>query len=292
MARRTLREQVMRTSMKCVGLLLLVLGGACASTRPAVTEPVPPHQTFTIESVKLKEPRHITVYLPPGYTTSAEGRFPVLYMPDGGLKEDFPHLATTVDTAIRAGELRPLIIVGIENTVRRRDMTGPTTVASDLEVAPVTGGSATFRAFIHEELLPEVERRYRVTQERAIIGESLAGYFIVETFFLQPDLFDTYLALSPSLWWNAESLVKGAGEWFAARPDLRAGLYVSSANETDDIVPAVARLQDVLRTSAPAGLKWEVEPRPDLRHDNIYRKSSPSVLRKWLPPVVAAESAP
>lgn len=281
----------MRTAMKRVGLLLLVLGWACTTTPSTRPEPVPPHQTFTLDSAKLKETRHITVYLPPGYVATADARFPVLYMPDGGLQEDFPHLATTVDTAIRAGELRPLIIVGIENTVRRRDMTGPTTVATDLEVAPVTGGSATFRAFIHEELMPEVERRYRVTQERAVIGESLAGYFIVETFFLQPDLFDTYLALSPSLWWNAESLVKGAGEWFAARPDLRAGLYLSSADETD-IGPAVARLQEVLRASAPTGLKWEVEPRPDLRHDNIYRKSSPGVLRKWLPPEVAAEIAP
>ncbi|ATB50186.1 alpha/beta hydrolase [Corallococcus macrosporus] len=280
----------MRTLMKCMGLLLLVLGCACASTRPAVLEPVPPHQTFTLESAKLKETRHITVYLPPGYAATPEARFPVLYMPDGGLKEDFPHLATTVDAAIRAGELRPLIIVGIENTVRRRDMTGPTTVASDREVAPVIGGSAEFRAFIHEELMPEVERRYRVTRERAIIGESLAGYFIVETFFLQPELFDTYLALSPSLWWNAESLVKEAGERLAARPDLRAGLYVSSADETD-IVPAVARLGEVLRASAPPGLKWEVEPRPDLRHDNIYRKSSPGVLRKWLPPVKTAEGS-
>lgn len=281
----------MRTAMKRVGLLLLVLGCACANTPFSRPEPVPPHQTFTLDSTKLKETRHLTVYLPPGYEATADARFPVLYMPDGGLKEDFPHLATTVDTAIRAGELRPLIIVGIENTVRRRDMTGPTSVATDLKVAPVTGGSATFRAFIHEELMPEVERRYRVTQERAVIGESLAGYFIVETFFLQPDLFDTYLALSPSLWWNAESLVKGAGEWFAARPDLRAGLYLSSADETD-ISPAVARLQEVLRTHAPAGLKWEVEPRPDLRHDNIYRKSAASVLRKWLPPGVAAGSAP
>ncbi|MFP2961698.1 alpha/beta hydrolase [Myxococcus sp. 1LA] len=283
----------MRTSMKCVGLLLLVLGSACASTRPAVAEPepVPPHQTFTLESARMKETRPITVYLPPGYSTSPEARFPVLYMPDGGLKEDFPHVATTVDTAIRAGELRPLIIVGIENTVRRRDMTGPTTVASDREVAPVVGGSAVFRAFIHEELIPEVERRYRVTQERAIIGESLAGYFIVETFFLQPELFDTYLALSPSLWWNAESLVKEAGERLAARPDLRARLYLSSADETEEIVPAVARLGEVLRASAPPGLKWEVEPRPDLRHDNIYRKSSPGVLRKWLPPVKTAEGS-
>ncbi|AKQ63924.1 putative esterase [Myxococcus hansupus] len=282
---------MMRTSMKCVGLLLFVLGCACASTKPLPTEPVPPHQTFTLDSAKLKEPRPINVYLPPGYAASGDTRFPVLYMPDGGLKEDFPHLATTVDTAIRAGELRPVIIVGIENTVRRRDMTGPTTVATDLEVAPVTGGSATFRAFIHEELMPEVERRYRVTQERAIIGESLAGYFIVETFFLQPDLFDTYLALSPSLWWNAESLVNGAGEWLATHPDLRAGIYLSSADETD-IGPAVARLQESLRANAPAGLKWEVEPRPDLRHDNIYRQSSPGVLRKWLPPVATTNATP
>ncbi len=282
----------MQMPMGSVGLLLLLLGCACASNRPAPQEPVPPHQTFTLESAKLEETRRIQVYLPPGYATSEQARFPVLYMPDGGLQEDFPHLATTVDTAIRAGELRPLLVVGIENTVRRRDLTGPTMVPSDREVAPVTGGSAAFRAFIHEELIPEVERRYRVTEERAIIGESLAGYFIVETFFLQPELFDTYLALSPSLWWNAESLVKEAGARLAARPDLRAGLYVSSANETGDIVPAVARLKDVLSTSAPAGLRWEVEPRPDLRHDNIYRATSPSVLRRWLPPMAEAGTAP
>ncbi|WP_426754526.1 alpha/beta hydrolase [Myxococcus sp. Y35] len=280
----------MRTAMKCVSLLWLVLGCACASTRSVVQEAVPPNQTFTLESAKLKETRRITVYLPPGYEASAETRFPVLYMPDGGLQEDFPHVATTVDSAIRAGELRPLVVVGIENTVRRRDLTGPTSVPSDLEVAPVIGGSAAFRAFIQDELIPEVQRRYRVTEERAIIGESLAGLFIVETFFLQPELFDTYLALSPSLWWNAESLVQEAGERLAARPDLRAGLYVSSADE-ENIIPAVARLKDVLREHAPAGLKWEVEPRPDLRHDNIYRMSSPSVLRKWLPPVAAAGAA-
>jgi predicted alpha/beta superfamily hydrolase len=281
----------MRNAMKCAGLLLFALGCACSSTKPAIPEAAPPHQTFMLESSKLKETRHITVYLPPGYATSEDSRFPVLYMPDGGLKEDFPHLATTVDKAIRAGELRPLLVVGIENTVRRRDLTGPTSVASDWEAAPISGGSTAFRAFIQEELMPEVQRRYRVTEERAIIGESLAGLFIVETFFLQPDLFDTYLALSPSLWWNAESLVQHAGARLAARPDLRAALYVSSANE-GDIVPAVARLKEVLRKSAPPGLKWEVDPRPDLRHNNIYRTTSPDVLRKWLPPVVAAGNTP
>ncbi|MFY2561314.1 alpha/beta hydrolase [Corallococcus terminator] len=271
--------------MLCAVWGLFLVGCATTGKSPAAPEPVPAHQTFTLASATLKEVRHITVYTPPGYDAATDTRFPVLYMPDGGLQEDFPHVASAVDAAIRAGELRPMLVVGIENTVRRRDMTGPTTVATDKEIAPITGGSDAFRAFIRDELMPEVRRRYRVTEERAIIGESLAGLFIVETFFLEPDLFGTYLALSPSIWWNAESLVRQAGERLAARAALRAELYVSSANEVDDIVPAVARLQEVLRASAPVGLKWEVEPRPDLRHDNIYRSTAPAVLRKWLPPV-------
>ncbi|NTX12189.1 alpha/beta hydrolase [Myxococcus sp. CA056] len=279
--------------MVCVGLGMFLVGCASAGKPPEAAEahePVPAHQSFTLESAKLKEVRHIAVYTPPGYDAAKDMRFPVLYMPDGGLKEDFPHVASAVDAAIRAGELRPLLVVGVENTVRRRDMTGPTTVATDKEAAPISGGSDAFRAFFRDELMPEVRQRYRVTEERAIIGESLAGLFIVETFFLEPELFGTYLALSPSIWWNAESLVRQAGERLTARSDLKAALYVSSANEVDDIVPAVERLREVLRVSAPAGLKWEVEPRPDLRHDNIYRSTAPALLRKWLPPV-AAETA-
>lgn len=274
--------------MVCVGLGMFVAGCATVgSTPPVAGEPVPAHQVFVLASAKLTEDRRIAVYVPPGYDAATAARFPVLYMPDGGLQEDFPHVASAVDAAIRAGELRPLLVVGIENTVRKRDMTGPSTIPRDLEWVPGSGGSAAFRDFIRDELIPEVEKRYRVTGERAIIGESLAGLFIMETFFLQPEMFGTYLALSPSLWWNNEALVREAGARLASRADLRAALFVSSANETEDIVPAVARLQEVLRASAPPGLKWEVEPRPDLRHDNIYRSSAPAVLRKWLPPVAA-----
>ncbi|MBZ4395106.1 alpha/beta hydrolase-fold protein [Myxococcus sp. MISCRS1] len=280
-----------RRWMAYVGLSLFLAGCSVRRMPPVAPEPVPPHELYLLSSSVLKEERRITVYLPPGYETAKDARFPVLYMPDGGLQEDFPHVASAVDAAIRAGEMRPLIVVGIENTVRRRDMTGPTELASDRELIPVSGGSAAFRAFIRDELLPDISRRYRVTEERAIIGESAAGLFIMETFFLQPELFDTYLALSPSLWWNGEALVKQAGTFFAQHPSLRARLYVSSANETEDIVPAVARLNDILQASAPAGLTWEVEPRPDLRHDNIYRSTAPALLRKWLPPVNTAGDA-
>ncbi len=278
-----------------VFLLVAITSGTAG--RATAAEPVPPHQSFTLESATLKETRRINVYTPPGYEAAGATRYPVLYMPDGGVQEDFPHIATTVDTAIRAGELRPLIVVGIENTERRRDMTGPTEVAEDRKIAPRVGGSAAFRGFIRDELMPQVRRRYRTTDETAIIGESLAGLFIVETFFAQPKLFGTYIALSPSLWWNNEELVRKAGERLKAWPELRNTLYLSSANE-DTIAPQTARLAEALRTSAPAGLRWQYEPRPDLRHDTIYRSVSPQVLRKWFapeataaPPALSADAA-
>ena len=263
--------------------LFAAIAAAWATPALAADEPVPPHESFTIESRGLKETRRINVYLPPGYDAAAAVRYPVLYMPDGGVQEDFPHIAATVDAGIRAGEMRPMIVVGIENTERRRDVTGPTEVEEDRKIAPRVGGSAAFRGFIRDELMPEVRRRYRVADETAIIGESLAGLFIVEIFFLEPELFDTYIALSPSLWWNKEELVRKAGERLKTRPDLRKTLYLSSANE-EEIVAATTRLADVLRAGAPAGLRWEYKPRPDLRHDNIYRTIAPQVLRSLFGP--------
>jgi len=269
----------MPKSMKLTVLFLFAaIAAAWAAPALAADEPVPPHESFTVESGVLKETRRINVYLPPGYDAVGAARYPVLYMPDGGVQEDFPHVAATVDAGIRAGEMRPMLVVGIENTERRRDVTGPTEVEEDRKIAPRVGGSAAFRGFIRHELMPEVRRRYRVADEPAIIGESLARLFIVDTFFLEPQMFDTYIALSPSLWWNNEELVRKAGERLKGRADLRKTLYLSSADE-DNIAPAAVRLADVLRASAPAGLRWEYKPRPDLRHDTIYRAVAPSVLR-------------
>jgi len=97
-----------------------------------------------------------------------------------------------------------------ENILRRKDFTGPTTVAKDSTVAPRTGGSAHVRRFIREEFTSEVRRHYRCPAETAIVGESLAGWFVVETFLLEPDLFRRYIAISPSLWWNDDGQLHAA----------------------------------------------------------------------------------
>jgi predicted alpha/beta superfamily hydrolase len=261
-----------------------------AATRAApAPDPVLPHRTWTIDSKVLGETRRINVYTPPGYDDTAGARYPVLFMPDGGVGEDFPHVTSDIDSAIRAGEMRPVIVVGIENTERRRDMTGPTDVEADRKIAPRVGGSANFRAFIRDELMPVVGRRVRGSGQTAIVGESLAGLFVLETFFEEPQLFGTYIALSPTLWWNAQALVRGADARLRARPRLTGTLYLATAGD-DDIGDAGKALAAALRAAAPKGLTWYYEPRSDLQHRTIYRAASPGVFRKLFP--AAMKTAP
>lgn len=239
--------------------------------------------SFDIDSKVLSENRHINVYLPPTYRTETDLRYPVLYMLDGGVTEDFPHVAHDVDVAIRAHEMQPMIVIGIENTERRRDMTGPTDVPSDRKIAPHVGGAAVFRSFIADELMTEVEHRYRTTGKTAIVGESLAGLFVVETLLLRPRLFDTYIALSPSLWWNDEALARDAAVLLKKWPGSKKTLYIASASD-DDITEAVERLCLALLSTSPQNLTWYYRFYPDLHHSDIYRRASPAVFRKMFPP--------
>ena len=262
----------------------MLLGLVVAGQVTAADVAMPAHASFNIDSTVLHEARHINVYTPPTYATAKDARYPVLYMPDGGLQEDFPHVAADVDAAIRAGAMRPMIVVGIENTERRRDMTGPTTLASDREIAPRVGGSAAFRAFMADELMPEVQRRYRTDGHRAIVGESLAALFVVETFFAQPKLFDTCIALSPSLWWNDMALARGAAARLQAQPSLASTLYVASTGDDGLDESGGGLLRDALRKHAPRGLRWYYQPWPELKHATIYRGASPAIFRQLFAP--------
>src|SRR2546423_7704372 len=224
------------------------------------TDSIPRYDTLSLSSAALGELRHINVHVPKIYGGSPSTRFPVLYMPDGGLDEDFPHVVNTIDSLIALRVIRPVIVVGVPNTQRRRDLTGPTRIASDSAIAPRVGGSAAFRRFLRDELIPAVEARYRTTAERAIVGESLAGLFIVETFLVEPRLFDHYVALDPSVWWNGGALVDSAPARLAALDSAPRTLYLATSNVAD-IVGGTARLAALLRTVPPRKLAWVYVPR-------------------------------
>jgi predicted alpha/beta superfamily hydrolase len=204
-------------------------------------------------------------------------------MPDGGIAEDYLHVAGLVQVSVGNGTMRPFILVGIENTQRRRDMTGPTESEQDKKIAPRVGGSAAFRAFIRRELMPQVKARYRTTDETAVVGESLAGLFVVETLLTEPDLFDTYIAFDPSLWWNNQKLVTDAAEILRKQPKLSKTLYL--ANSDEEMIPGVMqRFVEILSKHAPPTLCWHYEKMPDEHHSTIYHPAALKAFRAVFKP--------
>lgn len=271
----------------CLAAVLLPLS-AGRSTAAEGSTPLVIGETFTIDSKVLGETRRMNVYFPAGYAETPDVRLPVLYMPDGGMAEDFLHVAGLVQVSVGNGTMRPFLLVGIENTQRRRDMTGPTTIESDRKIAPVVGGSAAFRRFIREELMPQVRQRYRTTSETAIVGESLAGLFVVETFLLEPDMFETYIAIDPSLWWNGQGLINGASERLRARPGLARTLYLASSDEAG-IVRDTKLFAEVLRKHAPAGIRWHWEAMPTEQHATIYHPAALKAFRAVFKPAAVGQ---
>jgi predicted alpha/beta superfamily hydrolase len=261
-----------------IGAGLSIPSGAIENTSPLVIG-----ETFTIDSKILNETRRINVYLPPAYSVSQDVHLPVLYMPDGGMAEDFLHVAGLVQVSIGNGTMRPFLLMGIENTERRRDLTGPTKKPEDKKIAPRVGGSEAFRTFLRRELMPQVKARYRTTNETAIVGESLAGLFVVETFLLEPDLFDTYIAFDPSLWWNNQKLVNDAAERLRARPKLDKTLYFASSDEKE-LAEITQRFAAILAKSAPPGLHWHYEAMPEEEHSTIFHPAALKAFRAVFKP--------
>lgn len=129
--------------------------------------------------------------------------------------------------------------------------------------------------------MPEIRARYRCTDETAIVGESLAGLFVVETFLLEPTLFHRFIALDPSVWWNGGELVRTAARRLDALAGLDRTLYLT-AGSVPEIATGTAKLAATLKAAAPPGLTWYYEPRPDLEHSTIFRAAVPGAFAKVL----------
>lgn len=232
-------------------------------------DPIPEHEELDINSQVLSETRRINVWRPAG---SEDKALPVLYMPDGGLQEDFPHIANTLSRLIEEDKIPAVMLVGIENTERRRDLTGSTMVESDKKAAPNFGGSDAFRRFISDELMPVIDGQYQTTDESGVLGESLAGLFVMETFFLEPQLFDRYIAFDPSLWWNDHQLVTLADLRMLNIPDSHLILWFAGS-AAKDIQVYTRALSDTLKSVAPQTLTWTYEDMPDEEHQTIFRSA-------------------
>jgi predicted alpha/beta superfamily hydrolase len=196
-------------SMRYVLLPVLLLLSLPVCMKAQTATPLCIGESFRLHSEPLHEDRSINIYLPPGYRDSDTTRYHVIYLLDGSVDEDFVHVAGLVQfyTFPWIEQLPPTIVVGIANVDRRRDFTFPTHNKTHLTSNPTSGHSAPFLTFIGQELIPAIESKYRCSDQRTLIGQSLGGLLAAEILLRKPQLFNRYLIISPSLWWDNGSLL-------------------------------------------------------------------------------------
>ena len=275
-----------RRSRHAVGRWMAILASLAAAPAPAApapstaTRPITIGQAHSIDSAALRQRRTINVVLPARYAKDPGKRYPVLYVIDGGVEQDLLHVAGVVQLGASLGRSQEAIVVGVETIDRRRELTGPTADAKLLRRYPTSGASSAFRRFLRDEVKPLVARTYRTSGEDAVIGESLAGLFIVETYLREPSLFRAYAAIDASLWWDKEALSLSAaglmGERQRAKP-----IYLAAAKEQIETPAAINRVLAALKGRTAS---WCVTSRPDLGHATIYQQVSPEALQFLLPP--------
>ncbi len=221
-----------------------------------------------LSSRLLNEERTLLIYVPHPYDVKP-GSYPALYLLDG--ESHFLHVAGIVAFMVGQGLMPPVMLVGVVNTDRSRDLT-PTTTADTAEF-PTAGGAQKFLGFFREELLPWVEERYHPAPFRVLIGHSFGGLFALEALETSPDLFQGYVVISPSLWWNRMAPVSRARAALATHPDLKAWVYLTTGNEGGRMLAGAEVVADAFNDAGLPGLRWRFRPLPEESHGSIPHRA-------------------
>jgi predicted alpha/beta superfamily hydrolase len=187
----------------------------------------------TIQSELLNEKRTLNIYFPEGYSKNDTTRYPVIYLLDGGADEDFIHVVGLVqfNSFSWISLVPPSIVVGIANSDRKRDFTFPSTVASEKKKYPTTGQSEKFISFIEKELQPFIERKYKGNGSKTLIGQSLGGLLATEILLKKPNLFNRYIIISPSIWWDNGSILNQSSRLLEADFKQQTLIYIGVGKE-------------------------------------------------------------
>lgn len=199
-----------------------------------------------IQSEVLAEKRVLNIYLPEGYSKNDTTQYPVIYLLDGSADEDFIHIVGLVQfkSFDWVKQVSKSIVVGIATVDRRRDFTFPTSVQKDKTRYPTTGHSDRFISFIKDELQPFVQSKYKTNATRTIIGQSFGGLLATEILLKKPTLFNKYIIVSPSLWWDNGSLLNQSSDLLQERFNHQTDIYIGVGKE--GLTPAeIPRVMEV-----------------------------------------------
>jgi predicted alpha/beta superfamily hydrolase len=260
-------------------LMIVLVSSVSAQPRPDVPVAV------QLESKVLAETRTILVRTPASYAGGTRA-YPVLYLTDGD--RQIGHTAATVDFLAREGRMPEVIIIGISNTDRTRDLT-PTkadAIGGDGQrfPTPTSGGGDRFLDFISTEVIPYVEKNYRTQPFRVLAGHSFGGLFATHAFFTRPALFNGVIAVSPTLTWDDRYVYRKALAWVKSAPARPATLVISVGNEGEELDREFDALKALLQKSGPKSLEFEAVRFPDEDHGSVVLPTHYAGLRKVFAP--------
>ncbi|MBS1795378.1 MAG: tetratricopeptide repeat protein [Acidobacteria bacterium] len=262
-------------------LLLSLAALCCAVAAAAQTRQVASvvHTQYTIESKALGETRTILVRVPADYERT-NARYPVVYMTDAHPPQN-AMMAGLIEQQAWGGQMPEMILVGLQNTNRARDLT-----PVDDGQGGAVGGAPKFLEFIATEVVPLVEKNYRTEPFRIFAGHSLGGLFAVYAMTQKPDLFNAYIAASPVLGYADNYVLKRVEEMLRTDREWRKTLFVSIADEPD-FAKGFNALQDLLKKAKPKKFDYEFREFRDETHASSVLPAYYAGLRKifagWRP---------
>ncbi len=185
----------------------------------------------SVYSKSLAEERKIFVYLPAAAKDTSK-RFPVLYLLDGD--DHFASVSGIVKYFAERSVCPDMIIIGIPNTDRTRDLTPTRSLlypdGSKSDDLKSSGGGEKFVSFIKNELMPHVDSLYPVAPYKLLIGHSFGGLTVMNILINHPNLFNAYIAVDPSMWWDKQKLLNQARQVFTQQKFAGKSFYMGIAN--------------------------------------------------------------
>ncbi|GAA3934189.1 hypothetical protein GO495_29720 [Chitinophaga oryziterrae] len=196
-------------------------------------------EIVVIPSKILNEDRTIYIHYPKLDSMNLSKRFPVLYLMDG--ESHFDMLSQYTDYLSRwdVNVIPQMIVVGIPNTKRTRDLTPTKSIinyfgqpdTSNISRMKPSGGSDQFLQFIQDELMPYIETNYKTKPFKIFAGHSFGGITSIYCMLTHPDMFNAYISISPSFWWDGEYVLKPTDKKLEKGSVLNKTLFYCDANE-------------------------------------------------------------
>ncbi|MCE3076949.1 alpha/beta hydrolase [Chryseobacterium gwangjuense] len=235
----------------------------------------------TVKSKILNEERTLNIYLPQNFDKKKS--YPIIYLLDGSMNEDFIHVTGLIQFFNQMYSMPETIVVGIANIDRKRDFTFHTDLKDLQKDYPTTGHSDKFISFLEKELKPYIDSQFKTT-DNYLFGQSLGGLLATEILLKKPEMFTNYFIISPSLWWDDESLLKQANQLLTKIQDIKKFVYVSvGKGEHPVMVKDAEDLYDVLKKSGKKNWTVEYKMMETDNHATILHRSLYEGLVKLFP---------